>query len=58
MRIDSEIALNVMYHFARKGIPCLGIHNSFIVPRYAATELESVMRKKYRKKVGFGPIIR
>jgi len=25
MRLDSQIALDVLYHFARRGVPCLGI---------------------------------
>jgi hypothetical protein len=30
-RVDSDIAEQVMLHFADQGIPCLGVHDSFIV---------------------------
>jgi hypothetical protein len=58
MRIDSEIALGIMYHFAKQGIPCLGIHDSFVVPHSSATELRRVMRLMYRRRTGFNPVIK
>ena len=58
MRLDSEIALRIMHHFAKQGIPCLGVHDSFLVPQSAASELRRVMRVFYRQKVGFNPIIK
>lgn len=51
--MDSQIADNVLYHFTRKDIPCLCIHDSFIVPQSFKDELESVMKEEYRKEMGF-----
>lgn len=58
MRMDSEIALNVLHSFAQDCVPCLGIHDSFIVPRYAASELRRVMLKTYKDIVGFLPVVK
>jgi hypothetical protein len=49
---DSRIAERVMMHFARQGIPCLSIHDSFIVQERYARELETVMRETAREEVG------
>jgi hypothetical protein len=57
MRMDAVIALNVMNQFARKGIPCLGVHDSFIVPKRHEQELRETMMGKYAKKVGFMPLV-
>lgn len=58
MRLDSAIAIDVMYHFARQCIPCLGVHDSFIVPAAHAVELREVMLKFYQLRFGFLPAIR
>ena len=58
MRIDSEIALRIMYYFAKRDVPCLGVHDSFIVPISAKSELRRLMRKFYRKRLGFNPVIK
>src|SRR5262249_50602394 len=39
MRHDSAIALDVLHHFASKCVPCLGVHDSFIVPEGFEEEL-------------------
>jgi hypothetical protein len=58
MRHDSQIALNVLYHFADRGIPCLGVHDSFIVPESHAHELRAVMQACYRDEMNdFDPVI-
>jgi hypothetical protein len=49
--IDSNIALNVMYHFAEKGVLCLCIHDSFIVECHYEEELREVMEKFYRQEM-------
>lgn len=51
--IDSEIALEVMYHFAKKDIPCLCIHDSFIVDKSYQNELDEVMKGKYCEVMRF-----
>lgn len=58
MRHDSAIALAILYHFARLGIPCLSCHDSFVVPQSSLTELRRVMRKFYYRQIGFSPIIK
>jgi hypothetical protein len=58
MRVESEIALDVMYHFAAKGIPILGIHDSFVVPASYAGELHQVMHDDYQQRLGFAPVIK
>ena len=47
--IDSQVAQNVMSHFLKSGIPCLCIHDSFIVPEKYKDELETVMKVTYKK---------
>lgn len=48
-RIDSEIALEVMYHFARKNIVCIGVHDSFLVQEKYENELREVMEEQYQE---------
>lgn len=45
--IDSEITGAVISHFVRRGIPILPIHDSFLVYRHKAKELEQVMKDSY-----------
>ena len=49
--IDSKVAESVMGYFVGRGIPCLPIHDSFIVPSSARTQLESAMREAYSANV-------
>ena len=55
---DSKIAEAILKHFTRKGIVCLCIHDSFIVPAQYADELYRVMIKEYKKEMGFEPQIK
>jgi hypothetical protein len=57
MTEDAKIALDVLLHFATRSIPCLGIHDSFIVPRHAEAELRQVMMDFYERRFGFLPAI-
>jgi len=50
-RIDSDIAMEVMFHFAEKRVPCFCVHDSFIVPVEFKEELKQVMVKKYTEVV-------
>lgn len=47
--LDSQIAENVMMHCLRANIPCLCIHDSFIVPEKYRSELEITMQEAYKK---------
>ncbi len=57
MRIESEIAIEILSHFAQKGFPCLTCHDSFIVPVSQKEELRRVMDEFYHRKMGFRPIV-
>lgn len=57
-RVDSDMAEQVMLHFAGQGIPCLGVHDSFLVAERHAEELEAVMREAYRSRAGYEPVIK
>lgn len=41
-----------MLHFASKVIPCLPVHDSFIVPVYHATECLDVMQSAFKDVFG------
>ena len=43
-RIDAEIALQVTTAMTRSGVPCLPIHDSFIVPKAAESKLSETMQ--------------
>jgi hypothetical protein len=55
MRIDSAIALDIMYFHADQCIPCLGVHDSFIVPENKSTDLYQLMHQCYKTRTGFYP---
>src|SRR5690606_31490510 len=57
MRYDSDIALAVMGSFAEQGIPILGVHDSFIVPRRHEPELRETMVREYVDLLGFVPVV-
>ena len=57
MRIDSVIALDILHHFASHCIPCLGCHDSFIVPASEKRRLKIAMDRYYRKRLLFSPTI-
>lgn len=58
MRLDAAIALGVLHHFAEQGVPCLGIHDSFIVPETKRDELLEVMEEEYRERLGYRPVVK
>ena len=51
--IDSKIAEEILKHFTRQEMPCLCIHDSFIVEESNKNELSEVMKEAYRKYLGF-----
>ena len=57
MRIDSAIALEVMTTFAKRAIPILGVHDSFIVPKRYESRLRGVMNRAYLRRLGMMPIV-
>jgi uncharacterized protein YbdZ (MbtH family) len=58
MRIDSSIALDVLYEFANQGLPCLSCHDSFIVAEQYASELRAAMMQFYFDRLNFWPVIK
>lgn len=58
MRRDSKVALAILFSFASQGVPCLGIHDSFVVPESQEHELRRLMIAFYRQEFGFEPVIK
>lgn len=50
--IDSQIAEQVMLELLGKGITCLPVHDSFIVPRHQGQELKDAMNKAFASVMG------
>jgi hypothetical protein len=58
MRLDGYLALAILHHFAKRSIPVLGVHDSFIVPAHCQAELRETMRRCYEEEVDFPPVIK
>lgn len=55
---ESHIARSIMDYFSKRGIPCLPIHDSFVVPAEYEDELHMMMIKAYKWEMGkFNPVI-
>ena len=55
-RIDSDIAQEVLLHFAQHPdgkVPCLPVHDSFLIHHGYEQELKDIMDKIYERKLGF-----
>jgi len=50
---DSEIAESVLKHFTKREIPCLCVHDSFLIPIQHIEELKEVMNTVYKKHIGY-----
>jgi hypothetical protein len=55
--LDSTIARDVVYHFTSQGIPCLPVHDSFIVQARFEEELRDAMSNCYYLHLGRYPVI-
>ena len=56
---DSKIAADILSHFTKRSIPCLCVHDSFIVPQQHKGELWNAMMEMYAKHMGgFSPIVK
>jgi len=51
--LDSCIAEAVLMHFTKQGIPCLCVHDSFIVAERYKDELGDTMKEEYKRLIGF-----
>jgi hypothetical protein len=56
--IDSEIAEAILLRMTKSGIPCLPVHDSFIVPEKYQEQLYQAMTEEYRRVLGFTPVIK
>jgi hypothetical protein len=52
MREDSELATGVMHHFAEHGVPCLPVHDSFLVHHGYEDELRAKMNELFTARYG------
>ena len=57
-RLDSDIAEATMLHFARKDIPVLPVHDSFIIFEKYEDELRNVMKREFKKKIKTSALIK
>ena len=51
-KIDSDIAERVMLYFVDKSVPCLPVHDSFIVPAGYKWDLQSTLKRVFWEIVG------
>jgi hypothetical protein len=58
MRRDADIAEAIVRRLGADGIPCLPIHDSFLVPVENEAILDAAMREIYRGKVGQNPVVK
>lgn len=56
-RIDSDLAEKILMYFTRKQVPCLCVHDSFIVPKTYGDELKRVMMDFYFERFKFYPVV-
>lgn len=52
---DSELARRILTYFMKKKIPCLIVHDSFLVQEKYKDELYTIMMNEYKKMFGFYP---
>lgn len=57
-RTDSDICARILLALAHKSIPCVPVHDSFIVARRHAGTLAKIMRDKYVDAIGQEPVLK
>lgn len=55
MHEDSVLATGVLHHFANMGVPCLPVHDSFLVHHGYETELNNKMMELFVERYGCEP---
>ncbi len=55
--LDSQITEGILMIMTKEGIPCLPIHDSYIVPVQHEKQLREVMMSEYHRVLGFDPVI-
>jgi hypothetical protein len=56
-RRDSKIALSILLSLTLQGVPCLGVHDSFLVPACHEADLKETMLWAYYDEIGFWPAV-
>ena len=56
--MDSHIMMNVLISLLEKGCPCLGVHDSVIVPVWASELAKNTMMQAYLKYFSFEAVIK
>ncbi|OQY70294.1 MAG: hypothetical protein B6D44_16090 [Ignavibacteriales bacterium UTCHB2] len=51
--IDSKIAERILKQFTKKKVVCLCVHDSFIVEEQYLDELIEIMKREYKREIGF-----
>lgn len=55
--LDSKITEKILMSMMKQGIPCLPVHDSYIVPAQYEQQLQEAMEVEYEKMMGFEPVI-
>lgn len=55
--LDSQITEGILMRMTDTGIPCLPVHDSYIVPKQFEERLRDVMTGEYKAVIGFEPVI-
>jgi hypothetical protein len=56
--LDGKVTDKILRIMTENRIPCLPVHDSYIVPRQDEILLKEVMHESYERVMGFGPIIK
>jgi hypothetical protein len=56
--VDSQIAEKVMLSLMERSIPCMPVHDSFLVPRHQVSELTSTMKSAFEAVTGHSPALK
>ncbi|PAV26795.1 hypothetical protein CF392_03710, partial [Tamilnaduibacter salinus] len=53
--IESNLAFDIMLALRRRGVACLGVHDSFVVEEKYLNLLTDIMNERYHQRLGFLP---
>jgi len=56
--LDCRITEGILLRLLSDGIPCLPVHDSYIVPRQYGGLLKQVMTEEYERMLKFAPVIK
>lgn len=55
--LDSQITERILMRMTDMGVPCLPVHDSYIVPKQFEERLRDAMTGEYKAVIGFEPVI-